>query len=88
MVRASQIKEMLEKAFIQRTQDVNDKSSAKELPDFQTVHEAYQFMLMKYVERDVDPFYLTPDQIERKAGFLKKADKGNQVSCCCCCAWL
>ena len=79
---------MLEKAFIQRTQDVNDKSSAKELadlPDFQTVHEAYQFMLMKYVERDVDPFYLTPDQIERKAGFLKKvtsADKGNQVSCC------
>lgn len=74
------LKDLLEKALLQRTRDLNTKSMDEIkaeneknrnliVANLSTVHEAYQFLTKKYVDADGEStLYMTADQLCEKYG--------------------
>ena len=88
--KKKKVKQLLEKHLIDRTKESNEKTAEEmesefninfEATDLATIHEAYQFLVKKYVE-DADKFknenFLTPEELREMHEKKKKKRKNRE----------
>ena len=85
MSNANKVKELLERSLKARTKDLNERTTEEmaedfnidlEIADLTTIHEAYQFLVKKYVENAeeyMNENFLTMEEI--KANHEKRKKK-------------
>ena len=84
----NQLKKLLEKSLLERTKALNTKSFDElkaernpylQVADLSTIHEAYQFLMMKYVDNDeASNLFLTTDQLCSKYSSSRRSSASSQ----------